>query len=157
MKKNKLITIIGIQFIILVIIFLSYGCDKKIDMENEIKELKQADITFSNLSKEKGASEAFLEYVDKNGVLLRPNSNPIVGKEAVLEHLKKSDDSKFTLTWEPMYAEISKSADLGYTYGKYTFTTEEKTSFGTYVSIWKKDENNDWKFVLDTGNDGLGK
>lgn len=157
MKKNKLRTIIVFQFIILIIIFLTYGCDKKIDTENEIKELKQADIAFSNLSKEKGAMEAFLTFIDQNGVLLRPNSYPVVGKEAVQKHLKKSDDSKFTLTWEPMYAEISKSADLGYTYGKYTFTTEEKTSFGSYVSIWKKDENNDWKFVLDTGNDGLGK
>jgi hypothetical protein len=26
---------------------------------------------------------------------------------------------------------------------------------GTYVSIWKKDENGNWKWVLDTGNPGL--
>jgi ketosteroid isomerase-like protein len=31
------------------------------------------------------------------------------------------------------------------------------TREGTYVTIWKKGQNGNWKFVLDTGNQGLGK
>ena len=27
---------------------------------------------------------------------------------------------------------------------------------GTYVSIWKKDKIGAWKFVLDSGNQGIG-
>lgn len=26
---------------------------------------------------------------------------------------------------------------------------------GTYVSVWKKDNKGEWKFVLDSGNEGL--
>jgi ketosteroid isomerase-like protein len=26
---------------------------------------------------------------------------------------------------------------------------------GTYTTFWKKDKKGKWKFVLDTGNDGL--
>ena len=33
---------------------------------------------------------------------------------------------------------------------------EEVTREGTYVTIWKKDADGNWKFVLDTGNQGLG-
>jgi ketosteroid isomerase-like protein len=32
---------------------------------------------------------------------------------------------------------------------------KELSENGTYVSIWKKDQFGNWKFVLDTGNEGL--
>ena len=118
--------------------------------------MKKADIAFSGLSKEKGMKVAFLEYIDSAGVLLRPNNYPIVGKEA-RQYLQKINDSSFTLTWEPSSAEISTSADLGYTYGIYTLATKDTIIRGTYVSIWKKQGDGNWKFVLDTGNPGLGK
>ncbi len=49
--------------------------------------------------------------------------------------------------------------DLGYTYGYYTMTFKEdgSTQHGNYVSIWKKQAGGDWKFVLDTGNEGPEK
>jgi ketosteroid isomerase-like protein len=30
------------------------------------------------------------------------------------------------------------------------------TSKGTYVTIWRKQKDGKWKFVLDTGNQGVG-
>ena len=63
------------------------------------------------------------------------------------------------LIWKPLNVFISESADLAYTYGTYTLTIKNDTSEtkGTYVSIWKKQENGTWKWVLDTGNEGLEK
>lgn len=121
--------------------------------------LKKADIEFSNLSKEKGVKEAFLIYASENGVLLRPFMMPIVGYDEVRKFMEEGD-SNFQLTWEPLYADVSTSGDMGYTYGLYTAafkdeTGMEKTSRGTYVSIWKKDKDGNWKFVLDSGNPGL--
>jgi ketosteroid isomerase-like protein len=29
--------------------------------------------------------------------------------------------------------------------------------YGTYISIWKKQSDGNWKFVLDSGNEGVGK
>jgi len=125
-------------------------------------ELKQADIDFSNLSKEKGIAVAFTEYVADDGVLLRPFSYPIVGKEKVSELMNQDDGSgaAATLTWVPLYADIAESKEMGYTYGTWEMLiikadkTEEKR-VGTYVSIWKKDKQGKWKWVLDTGNPGL--
>jgi ketosteroid isomerase-like protein len=60
------------------------------------------------------------------------------------------------LTWEPLYADISVSGDLGYTYG--LFASHTKTGKllgrGKYVTIWKKQRDGTWKYVLDGGNEG---
>jgi len=126
------------------------------------EELKQVDIDFSNLSKEKGTAIAFTEYVAEDGVLLRPFSYPIIGKDKVSELMNQDDNSgtTATLTWTPLYADIAASGELGYTYGTWQMhiiksdKTEERR-VGTYVSIWKKDKAGKWKWVLDTGNPGL--
>ena len=126
------------------------GPDEKLLMMN-------ADRAFSKLSVEKGMKTAFLEYIDSNGVLLRPNQFPIVGADAI-DFLIQQNDSAYTLQWEPKKGEIAQSGDLGYTYGWYKLQPRGKDSavFGTYVSIWKKQADGSWKFVLDSGNEGLG-
>lgn len=122
----------------------------------QIKEMMNADREFSAMSQSKGMKAAFLHYIDSNGVLLRPDHYPIIGKDAV-SFLQGQEDSSFTLTWEPQSGELAASGDLGYTYGLYTFSKKDTTFHGTYVSIWKKQKDGDWKFVLDTGNPGVGK
>jgi ketosteroid isomerase-like protein len=131
----------------------------QMDMQKEKDALKQVDIDFSNLSKEKGMKEAFLAYVASNGVLLRPYTHPVEGFDAVKKFLDEGD-ANFTLTWVPSYADVSISGELGYTYGLYELTFKDEqgilnTRKGTYVSIWKKNEEGKWKYTLDTGNPGL--
>lgn len=126
------------------------------DITEEKEAMKITDIAFSNLSKQKGMKAAFLQYLDSSGVLLRPNHYPIVGNDAQ-QFFQHINDSAFTLTWVPQYASVAESGELGYTYGIYTYMNEDTTFQGTYVSIWKKQTDGNWKFVLDTGNPGLDK
>lgn len=140
------------------IVIIAFGCgtsDTAVDPV-DISMVMSADREFSNLSKEKGMKMAFLQYLDSNGVLLRPGHYPIVGKDAAA-YLQSQEDSTFTLTWEPQSGELAASGELGYTYGLYTLANRDTTFQGTYVSIWKKQKDNRWKFVLDTGNPGVGK
>jgi hypothetical protein len=45
---------------------------------------------------------------------------------------------------------------LGFTYGTYSLEIKNiGHEDGTYCTIWKKDHDNKWKYVLDTGNEGL--
>lgn len=132
----------------------------QVNVENEKEAIKQADIEFSNLSVKEGFHKAFLSYVAEDGVLLRPNSYPFEGRKAIEELYSKSSDSSYTLTWKPSFADVSSSGDMGYTYGTWEFKTktgDDKPSYGTYTTFWKKDKTGNWKFVLDTGNDGLSK
>jgi len=79
---------------------------------------------------------------------------PIVGARAV-EFISNMNDSSVMLTWKPLGANVAKAADMGYTYGVYNLQVGDSTYKGTYVTIWQK-ENGEWKFLLDTGNEGVG-
>ncbi|MEO7045199.1 MAG: hypothetical protein ABI091_07795 [Ferruginibacter sp.] len=150
---------ITMPFVILIFLF-SCTMKKKeeaIDMSGEKAKLIQADKAFSDLSEKEGMKNAFLEYIDSNGVLLKPDHMPIIGANAI-DYLIQVSDTAFTLNWQPQHAFVSKSADLGYTYGIYALhsNTKDTVLYGTYVSIWKKQADGKWKFVLDSGNEGIG-
>ena len=121
-----------------------------------LHDVMETDKAFSDLSKGHGMKKAFIEYIDNDGILLRPNHHPILGAEAI-DYLTQTNDSAFTLTWKPSGGEIAASGDMGFTYGVYTLALKDSTINGTYVSIWKKQKGGKWKFVLDSGNEGLGK
>ena len=120
----------------------------------------QADRNFSKMSEEKGLNTAYIAYAAESGVLLRPQSLPIVGRDNIRIYMARTSDEGLRLTWSPAYADIAASGELAYTYGTYlleTFDIDGKviTTEGTYVSIWKKDANGFWKYVLESGNAGI--
>ena len=123
---------------------------------NELAKMMATDREFSDLSKAKGMKYAFMEYLDSNGILLRPNEMPIVGADAI-DYLSLMNDTTYSLTWEPRGGQVAKSGDLGFTYGIYTLkpSGKEKLTKGTYISVWKRQEDGNWKFVLDSGNEGI--
>ena len=148
-------TFSGLSLIILLTLTLT-GCptsqvNKEAAWRNEIIK---TDKEFSKFSREQGMKKAFIEYMDDDGILLRPNHPPIIGANAI-EYLTEQNDSSYTLTWEPSSAKVAASGDLGYSYGIYNLQLQDTTLQGTYVSIWKKQEDGKWKFVLDTGNEGI--
>jgi ketosteroid isomerase-like protein len=150
----------NISFIFIIVVLFS-SCKnrnhKVVEADAFAKmEMMNTDREFSKMSGEKGMKEAFIEYLDSNGVLLRPNRLPIAGADAV-DFLIQQNDSDYTLTWEPKNGDISKSGDLGYTYGVYALRPSKKDTviYGTYVSIWKREKDGTWKFVLDSGNEGI--
>jgi ketosteroid isomerase-like protein len=129
----------------------------KIVNTDSIKQvLVQTDLDFSNLSKSIGQQKSFLEYMDNNVTMLQPGSMPLVGKDTMQKRYKLKSDTSFVLTWAPLFADVSSSGDLGYTYGTWKYQPNIGDSAeGTYCTIWKVDSGGNWKFVLDTGNDGL--
>lgn len=133
------------------------ACFKKEKKQNTIadkEEMIKTDVAFSDLSRQQGMKKAFLEFMDKDGILLRPNHMPIVGADAV-DFLIQSSDTSYTLTWEPSSGEVSSSGDMGFTYGVYSLNLPDTIFSGTYVSIWKKQPDGKWKFILDSGNEGI--
>jgi ketosteroid isomerase-like protein len=139
-------------FLVFLLIFSACSNNKRPD----VNELFEADRNFSNMSVEKGFPAAFAEFADTQAVILRPNSMPVKGKNAIAELYSKADTAGVHFTWEPLTGDIAASGELGYTYGTYTFIKDTITERVTYASVWKKDENGSWKYVLDIGNEGLG-
>jgi ketosteroid isomerase-like protein len=150
-----------INFILPLFIFSSLfliSCKQKTNLVKSISpdEIIKADEAFSEMSRKTGMKKAFLEYIDNEGILLRPNHPPIAGADAI-DFLSQINDSSYTLTWTPGGGEMATSANLGYTYGIYKLEMKDTVLRGTYVSIWKKQQDGKWKFVLDSGNPGIGQ
>lgn len=147
-------------FIIFIIFPLGITSCDSLNLNTETKgistaELKRIDREFSAMSQRVGMRKAFLHYMEDEGVLLREGYMPIVGADAI-EFLSQINDTAYTITWEPMEGGIAKSGDLGYTYGTYRVSLKDTVVEGNYVHIWRREEG-EWRFVLDSGNQGISK
>lgn len=131
---------------------LATGCASR---QPSAEQLLEVDRNFSAYSKENGVARAFVEFAHPDAVLLRKNSLPITGREAIIRLYEPAKNTPLTLTWEPVSGQIAQSGELGFTYGIYTAAANGDTTRGTYVSVWKKDRNGKWKYILDTGNEGI--
>lgn len=119
--------------------------------------LMDADIAFSDYSAQNGLQKAFIEFAHDNVVLLKPNRMPIEGKQSLADSYSGQSDSTFQLTWKPLKAIMAESGELGYTYGLWTSVSGQDSAQGTYLTIWKKNDKGEWKYIADTGNQGLGE
>jgi ketosteroid isomerase-like protein len=141
----------------LMIAFFITSCDQLKPNQEKVTsadEVVNADIAFSDMSRQVGMKKAFMEYIGNDGVLLRPDYLPIIGADAI-DFLSQINDTAFKLTWTPTKGGISQSGDLGYTYGVYELTTADTILKGTYVNVWKKQSDGSWKFIVDSGNPGI--
>jgi len=140
--------------VIIPTLFLGIGCST-VDIEAEKENLLQTDIAFSETSFAKGSREAFHEFLDEEALMLPAGSQPIFGRENIYEVMSGGTNS--VLTWEPVMAEVSKSGDLGYTWGRYKSLREGsdttiKAEYGKYLNVWKKQNDGTWKVLVDMGN-----
>jgi ketosteroid isomerase-like protein len=150
LKKNALLLLIIFLWVII-------SCKQKNNSPGDlpVDNIIKTDKAFSALSKSEGMKRAFIDYIDNEGVLLRPGHVPVIGANAI-DYLSMVNDTAFILTWSPTGAGIAASGDLGYTYGIYNMKMKDTVIKGTYVSIWKKQSDGKWKFMLDSGNEGIG-
>jgi ketosteroid isomerase-like protein len=136
---------------------LEMGTDlgqKAPDLKKEKEKLLETDRLFSKTSKEKGFAGAFALFLSEEARMFQNNFPPIEGTADIVMFL--SENTTGTVTWEPYFVEISASADLGYTLGKYESTDASSpgrgsVSYGHYVTIWKKQPDGSWKVVFDSG------
>ncbi len=130
------------------------SCTNKKPVANP-QELIDADLAFSDYSLKHGIQKAFIEFAHDSVVLLKPNRMPIIGKQQLIDSYSGKSDSGLVLTWKPEKATIAASGELGFTYGLWTLVAANDTSRGTYLTVWKRDAQGNWKYAADTGNDGL--
>lgn len=109
-----------------------------------------ADRALGEVARADGVAKAFSRYLLEESRLHRNGMQPILGKSAICAFLSQKTLKQFC---KPIFADLSRSRDLGYTYGSYELkendaqnSTVEK---GYYVRVWKQDKHADWKLVLD--------
>lgn len=97
---------------------------------------------------------AFVTYFAEDGVEL-DDGGGITTRDAIGKQPPWPEGT--SLTWTPVQADMAASGDLGYTYGNYIFKSKNKegkvvTSYGKYMSVWKKQKDSSWKVAVDMGN-----
>ena len=115
-----------------------------------------ADRAFNQATQERGV-EGWVSFFADDGALIGEGMGEIRGTDAIREAVAYLSDPAFSLTWEPIRADVAASGDLGYTVGQYTSRTEGEdgqvtVGQGLYVSIWRLQADGRWKVVMDLGN-----
>lgn len=141
-----------LAFLLVVAAACSQGVDKS-RMEKAKQEIVRTEHEFAAMADAKGLSEAFSFYADSAAALSR-GSYVIHGKDSVRIFYLAPRFKTVKLEWKPDFVEVAASADLGYTYGKYVFTTRDSTgreirSKGIFHTVWKKQADGQWRFVWD--------
>jgi len=121
-------------------------------------ELLQADKDFSALAFDQGVARAYEQFVAEDAVQLPDGGMPLSNKQAIMENVEASvGDIEFSLSWEPVDAQVSASGDFGYTWGFYYLETmgddgELYAAEGTYANVWRQSERDGWQVILDVSN-----
>jgi len=116
--------------------------------------VRAADRLFADLAYRMGTGYAFAATVAPDGVMFG-NPQLVIGPQAVQEYFAAGAGS--SLSWQPVYASVAASRDLGFTIGEYTSTGRGPTGaavqrFGKYLTVWRLQGDGTWKFVVDGGN-----
>ncbi len=114
--------------------------------------LTKRDWQFAADAQSKGFLNTFMLYSAEDARLLRNGSFPYVGRRAIKDAFEKNED---VWTSQPDFSDVSRSGDLGYTYGTYQVKKNDgaqtSTEKGNYMRIWKQ-PNGQWKIVLEVAN-----
>lgn len=129
------------------------ACQPKVDKEAVKKEIALAEEAFNEHAQIHGLKSAFVSFAHSEAVINRGDSI-IRGIKGIENYFDNQSYLEAQLSWKPDFIDVASSGDLGYTYGKYHFKGMrlDSTRFevsGIFHSVWKKDENGQWKFVYD--------
>ena len=127
-----------------------------INLESSRKILLSADLAFSRACEERGAPEAFYEFMTSDAVCLLTGEPPIQGRDAI--KVRFAAFSAESISWKPRESEVSSTADLGYTWGTYqaraSIPDNRNSTIGKYTIVWKKQSDGAWKaavFITSSG------
>jgi len=120
-----------------------------------LMSLVESERAFAKTSVAIGARPSFMMYFADDAVVFRPH--PVKYKEAMKSVSPPKNPTEAALEWEPLWADVSRSGDLGYTTGPSVWTdhspAKRPTYYGFYFSFWKKQPSGEWKVVFDVGTE----
>ena len=117
-----------------------------------------ADKAFNDMAQKDGVAAAFAAYAAPDARMFRGEETVVSGPVEIQALMEEQYSHGGALTWTPKEAVSSADGTLGFTHGRWTYTSpkpddgEAKTATGSYVSIWAKQPDGAYKFSVDIGN-----
>jgi len=111
----------------------------------DVSEVVAAERAFAGAAQTDGVNAAFLRYSAPDALVFQPR--PRLARAA----LEANPLPAIPLKWWPAYAGIAESGDLGFTTGPFVVGTGERLGHGWYFTIWRRQPDGSWRWVLDHG------
>ena len=117
--------------------------------QTDLQKVVDAEHSFASLAAEKGTKAAFLANMSDDALVFLPE------KTNAKTFWSARAESNSLLSWQPNYADVSSNGILGYTTGNSEYRPKGKddapTAFGEFITIWVRQPNGIYKFVVDIG------
>ena len=128
-------------------LFLGCTAEPLPDTGEALAALVEAERAFAQTSVEEGMRHAFLDFLADDAIIFRPT--PTNGQQWFADR----PESPGTLDWQPVFADVADTGDLGYTTGPYSFSdsTGMPLAHGHYVSVWRLQPDSTWRVEIDAG------
>ena len=122
--------------------------------------IRKADADWSNAAQAKQV-DAWVAYYSDDATVLPPNEPMATSKDAIRKTIGDLLSlPAVNLKWQTTKVEVSRSGDIGYSYGTYDMSFNDPkgnptTDRGKYVEVWKKQADGSWKCAVDMFNTDL--
>lgn len=124
-----------------------------VQAQTPLQDMVKTEQAFSKMAEEKTAREAFMAFIADDGLLFRPGA--VNGKKWMIEHPVPPSDKRPLLAWQPSFAGMSASGDMGFTTGPWESKPDRNdpkpSAYGHFVTVWRKQVDGTWKWVVDLG------
>ncbi len=119
------------------------------------REVAALEDRFCALAQEKGVQAAFEHFAAPDVAFLDTDPRRYRGVEAVRRRME-GFPAGGRLTWSAAFTDVSDDGTLAYNYGRYEMAVpaeggQERRSGGWFLSIWKRQPDGSWRYVMDTG------
>lgn len=121
-----------------------------------LEAMRSADADFSADAARYGTGTAFGRYAADDAQIFSGPGEFISGPEAISQSFG-SNASAGGLVWHPVAGDVAASGDLGFTVGNAVFTGKRAdgaplTRYSKYLTVWKKQHDGSWRYVVDGGS-----
>jgi ketosteroid isomerase-like protein len=117
--------------------------------QNAAQKIFDTEKAFEKTVAEKGINAGFIEFMAPDGVIFTPEV--VNGRE----EWKTRPASPASLTWNPIWIEVSSNGALAYSIGNGVYRAKGRDdanpSYSHYLSIWSRQPNGEYRAVMDTG------
>jgi ketosteroid isomerase-like protein len=138
-----------------VLLLVGVGCRQQVDPFRDAQALLETDKEWARLTSAGRSPDSILAYWTEDARVVSPGLATREGKRAIRQMVTGSLAARgFHITWTPEAAVVSRSGDLGYTYGSKAITIpgptgKTSTIVGRYLAVWRKEPDGRWRCVMD--------
>jgi uncharacterized protein (TIGR02246 family) len=143
--------------------FLTTSCAPSAPVDNRAADaaaIQALDEQWSATAARQDLTGTVAFYAD-DAVLLPPNAPIATDRKSIRESWAAILVQGSAVSWKVFKAEVAKSGELGYLYGRYETSIKDPKGgppvldTGKLVEIWKKQADGKWRCIVDTYNSDL--